>query len=62
MRKRNRSRIFIDQKIQGALALRVVFHWAIFVTLVVMLTAAIQYIVNPFAPPNELMDLVWQKQ
>ena len=62
MRKRNRSRIFIDQKIQGALALRVVLHWATFVTVVGVLTVAMQYIANPFAEPNELMALVWQNQ
>ncbi len=62
MRIRNRSRIFVDHKIQGALAIRVVLHWATFVTVVGVLTVAMQYIANPFAPPNELMNLVWQNQ
>ena len=62
MRKRPRSRIFVDQKIQGALALRVVLHWATFVIVVGVLTLAMQYIATPFAPPDELMDVVWQNQ
>ena len=62
MVKRSRSRVWIDHKIQGALALRVVLHWATFVIVVGVLTLAMQYIATPFAPPDELMDVVWQNQ
>ena len=62
MAKRSRSRVWIDHKIQGALAFRVALHWATFVLVVGVLTLAMQYIANPFAPLNEQMNNVWQNQ
>ncbi len=62
MGKRSRSRVWIDNKIQGALAFRVIIHWGTFVIVVAVLTLAMQYVATPFAAPEELMSIVWQNQ
>ena len=62
MPKRNRTRVWIDHQIQGALALRVALHWCIFALLASVITLAMQFMATPFAPLREQLANAWRNQ
>ena len=62
MVKRIRKRYWIDSKIQGALALRILFHWVTFAVIAVVLTLILQYFSNPWTMLSDQLALLWNRQ
>lgn len=62
MAKRTRTKYWIDRKIQGALAIRVLLHWLIFAAIATVLTLMLQYLGNPMATWSEQVNSVWNNQ
>jgi hypothetical protein len=55
-----RRKKFVDAKVQGALARRIVFHWLLFFVVAAITTLVLQVLSNPFRPVgDQLRDLWW---
>jgi hypothetical protein len=54
-----RRKKFVDAKVQGALARRIVFHWFLFFAVAAVSTLALQVLSNPFRPTGEQIRELW---
>ena len=57
-----RGRIYVDRKVQGALARRIVLHWCIFFGLTLLCLFAMEYFTgDPALSVGGHMAVIWQK-
>lgn len=54
-----RRKKFIDADVQGALVRRIVFHWAVFLTVALVVSFVLQLLSNPFRPLQEHLRGLW---
>jgi hypothetical protein len=54
-----RKREFIDPEVQGALARRLAFHWAVYLVVATMLIVGLKWLSNPFTPLTEHLVEAW---
>jgi hypothetical protein len=60
MSQEHRSRTFVDSKVQGALARRIIFHWLVFLLVASFAAFLLQVLSNPFLPiADHARDLWW---
>jgi len=59
MPRPQRRQKFIDSKVQGALARRLVVHWVVFLTVASIVALLLQVLSNPFRPVGEHFSEVW---
>jgi len=55
-----RRKTFVDSRVQGALARRIILHWACFVSVTSVTAFMLQVLANPFRPlVDHVADLWW---
>jgi hypothetical protein len=59
---RKRSQKFVDAKVQGALARRIIFHWVVFVLVAFGVSLFLQLLSDPFRPVSENVRVMWMTQ
>ena len=59
MSRPQRRRKFIDSKVQGALARRIIFHWLLFLAVASAAALMLQVLSDPFRPAGEHLADVW---
>lgn len=59
MSRPQRRKHFIDAHVQGALVRRIIFHWAVFLSVAFVVSFLLQAISNPFRPLGEQMRDLW---
>jgi hypothetical protein len=59
MSRPQRRQKFIDSKVQGALARRIIFHWFVFVGVASAAALLLQVLSDPFRPAGEHLRDVW---
>jgi hypothetical protein len=57
-----RSQKFVDAKVQGALARRIIFHWFVFVVVAWGVTLFLQLLSDPFQPVVDNVRNMWTTQ
>ena len=57
-----RRQKFVDAKVQGALARRIIFHWFVFVFVAFGVTLFLQLLSDPFRPVAENVHNMWMTQ
>ena len=62
MANRQRSNYWVNGRIQGALALRIIAHWIIFAFIAAVLTFTMQFLGDPLLSFSEQLSNVWQNQ
>ena len=59
MSQQERKRTYIDPHVQGVLARRLIFHWAAFVVLAVLIAFCMQILGNPLRTIREHAQQIW---
>ncbi len=59
MSKPRRTKRFIDSRVQGALARRIIAHWLLFVGVGCLVAFVLQVLSNPFRPISEHVRDMW---
>ena len=54
-----RKRLWIESRIQGALARRIILHWLAFFVVAIVLTMVFQFLADPFKPLSEYWTGLW---
>ena len=54
-----RRQKFIDSKVQGALARRIIFHWLVFIAVASVTALLLQVLSDPFRPAGEHVENLW---
>jgi hypothetical protein len=54
-----RRQKFIDSKVQGALARRIIFHWLVFMAVASVTALLLQVLSDPFRPAGEHVENLW---
>jgi hypothetical protein len=54
-----RRQKFIDSKVQGALARRIIFHWLVFVAVASVTALLLQVLSDPFRPAGYHLENLW---
>ena len=54
-----RRQKFIDSKVQGALARRIIFHWLVFLAVASVAALMLQVLSDPFRPAGEHVENLW---
>ena len=54
-----RRKQFIDANVQGALVRRIIFHWAVFLTVAFVVSFLLQVLSDPFRPIGEHFQGLW---
>ncbi|HEX5472419.1 MAG TPA: methyl-accepting chemotaxis protein [Lacipirellulaceae bacterium] len=54
-----RKKHFIDSKVQGALARRIIFHWLMFLSVTALIAFILQVLTNPFQPLTAHLRDLW---
>ncbi len=57
-----RQQQFVNNKVQGALALQLVKHWIIFFCVGCCTTALFKYLLDPFQSFSDVLHLFWKQQ
>jgi hypothetical protein len=57
-----RRQKFVDAKVQGALARRIIFHWLVFVIVAFGVSLFLQLLSDPFRPVSENVRIMWMTQ
>ena|SRR5882724_4821560 len=57
-----RRQKFVDAKVQGALARRIIFHWLVFVLVAFGVSLFLQLLSDPFRPIEENVRIMWMTQ
>ncbi len=57
-----RTKKFVDTKVQGALARRLVLHWLIFMVVASTVAFVLQVLSNPFLPLMDHVENIWLTQ
>ncbi|MEX2091656.1 MAG: hypothetical protein WD971_03215 [Pirellulales bacterium] len=59
MSRPQRRQKFIDSKVQGALARRIIFHWLVFLAVASVAALLLQVLSDPFRPASEHVENLW---
>ena len=59
MSRPQRRQKFIDSKVQGALARRIIFHWLMFIAVAAVAALLLQVLSDPFRPAGDHLRDVW---
>ena len=59
MSRPQRRQKFIDSKVQGALARRIIFHWLVFMAVASVAAFLLQALSDPFRPAGEHIENLW---
>jgi len=59
MSRPQRRQKFIDSKVQGALARRIIFHWLVFLAVAAVAALLLQVLSDPFRPAGEHFENMW---
>jgi hypothetical protein len=59
MSRPQRRQKFVDSKVQGALARRVIFHWLVFLAVASVAALFLQVLSDPFRPAGEHFENLW---
>ncbi|MEM1303327.1 MAG: HAMP domain-containing protein [Planctomycetota bacterium] len=59
MKVKRRKKDFVDPEVQGALARRLIAHWALFLLAACGLSLVVKWMFDPFAPISETLAEVW---
>jgi hypothetical protein len=62
MARSQRRQTFVDAKVQGALARRIIFHWLVFVAVSWGVSLFLQLLSDPFRPVGENVRIMWSTQ
>ena len=62
MSRSQRRKVFIDARVQGALARRIILHWVTFLVVASLAAFLLQVLSNPFRPMAEHARDLWQTQ
>lgn len=54
-----RTKKFIDSKVQGALARRIIFHWLVFLAVASVAALMLQVLSDPFRPASDHLENLW---
>lgn len=54
-----RRQKFIDSKVQGALARRIIFHWLVFLAVASVAALLLQVLSDPFRPVGDHIENLW---
>lgn len=54
-----RRQKFIDSKVQGALARRIIFHWLVFLAVASVAALLLQVLSDPFRPASDHIENLW---
>ncbi len=54
-----RTKKFIDSKVQGALARRIIFHWLVFLAVASVAALMLQVLSDPFRPAGDHLENLW---
>jgi nitrogen fixation/metabolism regulation signal transduction histidine kinase len=54
-----RTKKFIDSKVQGALARRIIFHWLVFLAVASVAALMLQVLSDPFQPASDHLENLW---
>jgi hypothetical protein len=57
-----RRQKFVDAKVQGALARRIIFHWLVFMVVAFGVSLFLQLLSDPFRPVVENVRIMWMTQ
>jgi hypothetical protein len=57
-----RRQKYIDSKVQGALARRIIFHWLVFLAVASAAALLLQVLSDPFRPAGEHLENLWFTQ
>lgn len=59
MSHRKRRTQFVDAKVQGALARRLIFHWLVFFAVATVVALMLQVLTDPLRPAGEQLRQAW---
>lgn len=59
MSRPQRKKKFVDAKVQGALARRLIFHWLVFLAVAVGVAVVLQVLADPLRPAGEHLSQAW---
>ena len=59
MAAEQRKRTFVDSRVQGALARRIIAHWLVFLVVASVTAFMLQVLSNPFLPQAEHLRSLW---
>lgn len=59
MSRPQRRQKYIDSKVQGALARRIIFHWLVFLAVASVAALMLQVLSDPFRPAGEHIENLW---
>ena len=62
MYRPQRRQTFVDSKVQGTLARRIVFHWLVFFAVASAAALLLQILSDPFRPAGEHLRELWYTQ
>jgi hypothetical protein len=62
MSRSKRRQTYVDTKVQGALARRIIFHWFVFITISWGAALFLQLLSDPFRPVAENLRMMWATQ
>jgi hypothetical protein len=62
MTRSPRRQKFVDVKVQGALARRIIFHWLAFIAVSCGVSLFLQILSDPFRPVTENLRILWATQ
>jgi hypothetical protein len=62
MVRSQRRQKFVDAKVQGALARRIIFHWFVFVLVSWGASLFLQILSDPFRPISDNLQIMWATQ
>jgi len=54
-----RTKKFIDSKVQGALARRIILHWLVFLAVASVAALMLQVLSDPFQPAGDHLENLW---
>jgi hypothetical protein len=59
MAQPRRKKKFIDSRVQGALARRIILHWLVFLSVALLVSFILQVLTDPFRPLTAHLGNVW---
>ena len=62
MTQPKRTKHFIDKKVQGALARRILFHWVVFLAMAFVVSFIVQVLSDPFVSLSTHVENLWWTQ
>jgi hypothetical protein len=59
MSRPQRKKQFVDAKVQGALARRLIYHWLVFLSVATIVALMLQVLTDPLLPAGEHLRQAW---